>query len=125
MVDAKKLYPNFEESYGESAYDPMVNAFGNVVIQVDDNGYQGDTRVLYNNDGKIGYLIFGWGSCCVCDALQGCASLEEIQELCNELESDILWFDLPKKLLSGLMNMIGLAIGLGIQMKVSSLFMRR
>ena len=72
MVDAKKLYPDFEKYYSEGDYDPMVNAFGNVVVRVDDDDYQGDTRVLYNNDGKIGYLVFGWGSCCCCDALQSC-----------------------------------------------------
>ena len=99
MVDAKKLYPDFEKYYSESDYDPMVKAFGNVVVRVDDDAYQGDTRVLYNNDGKIGYLVFGWGSCCCCDALQSCNSIEEVQELCNELENDILWFDTAEEAL--------------------------
>lgn len=99
MVDVKKLYPDFEKRYGEGDYDPMVEAFGNVAVRVDDDAYQGDTQVLYNNDGKIGYLIFGWGSCCCCDALQSCNSIEEVQELCNELENDILWFDTAEEAL--------------------------
>lgn len=92
MIDAKKLYPVFDE-WGDSDYTPIIEALGNVAIRVDDDDYQGDTRVLYNNDGKIGYLLFGWGSCSGCDALQGCETIDEVQELCNELESSIRWFD--------------------------------
>jgi hypothetical protein len=71
----------------------MIDAFGKVAIQVDDDDYQGDTRVLYDNDGKIGFLIFGWGSCSGCDALQACVHFFEVQQLCDELQNDIKWFD--------------------------------
>ena len=74
-------------------YQPMLDAFGKVVIQVDDDNYQGDSRLLYDENGKIGVLIFGWGSCSGCDALQACGSLEEVQELCDELQEDIKWFE--------------------------------
>lgn len=74
-------------------YQPMIAAFGNIAVQVDDHNYQGDTRVLYDNDGKIGHLIFGWGSCSGCDALQACRTVEEVQKLCDELQDDIKWFD--------------------------------
>lgn len=93
MVDVKKLYPYFKEGIGVCNYTPMVEAFGNVAVRVDEGGYQGDTRVLYDNNGKIGYLLFGWGSCCFCDALQGCETIDEVQELCNHLENGIYWFD--------------------------------
>lgn len=97
MIDVKTLYSEEYMWNGMfmriSEYEPMITAFGNVVFMVEDNAYQGDTRVLYDNDGKIGHLIFGWGSCTGCDALQGCKSIEEVQELCNELENDIMWFD--------------------------------
>jgi hypothetical protein len=94
MVDVKKLYDP-DNGWGLwSDYQPMVDAFGKVVIQVDDDDYQGDTRVLYHNDdGRIGHLIFGWGSCSYCDALMGCSTIEAVQELCDELEADIEWFD--------------------------------
>ena len=82
-MKAETLYPNF--SYCESDYQPIVDSFGNVLIQVDDADYQGDTRVLYEKDGKYGYLNFGWGSCSGCDALQACCNIEEIQELINSL----------------------------------------
>ena len=71
----------------------MIDAFGEVAIQVEDGDYSGDTRVLYDNDGRIGHLIFGWGSCSGCDALQGCNTVEDVQELCNDLENSIRWFD--------------------------------
>lgn len=98
MIDVKTIYE--DEPFGWYDYDPMINAFGNVVIQVSDNDYQGDTRVLYNNNGKIGHLIFGWGSCSGCDALQACESYDDLQELCNELENDIEWFDDAKEALA-------------------------
>lgn len=90
-VDVKELYQN--EHWGWYDYQPMLDAFGKIVIQVDDADYQGDSRLLYDENGKIGLLIFGWGSCSGCDALQACNTLEEVQELCNELQEDIKWFD--------------------------------
>jgi hypothetical protein len=92
-IDVRKLYKEMpNEWFGVYDYQPMVEAFGNVVVQVDDNDYQGDTRVLYDNDGKIGFLVFGWGSCSGCDALQACGNIDEVQELCDELQDDIKWF---------------------------------
>lgn len=92
MIDVKKLYDD-NKYYFWCDYQPMIEAFGKIAIQVDDADYQGETRVLYDNNGKIGHLIFGWGSCSGCDALQACRNLEDVQELCNELENDIKWFD--------------------------------
>lgn len=99
MVDVKALYEPYGENYGWYDYEPMIEAFGNAVVVVSDNYYQGDTRVLYDNNGKIGHLIFGWGSCSGCDALQACFDYEELQELCNKLENDIKWFANAKEAL--------------------------
>ena len=90
-VDAKKLYGNNQWEWFD--YQPMLNAFGNIVLRIDDRGYQGDSRVLYDNDGKIGFLLFGWGSCSGCDALQACGTIEEVQQLCDNLQNDIKWFE--------------------------------
>ena len=75
-------------------YQPMIDSFGQPIIQIDDDGYSGDTRVFFydNVEDRFGHLIFGWGSCSVCDALQGCINMDEVQELYNELENDIKWF---------------------------------
>jgi len=74
-------------------YNPMLKEFGNVLIQVDDSDYQGDSRVLYGKDGKLGYLQFGWGSCSGCDSLQACQNYKELQELMDYLNDSIKWFE--------------------------------
>jgi hypothetical protein len=94
--DVTKLY---EEKWGWSDYQPMIDAFGNVVIQDDVGSYQGDTFVLYDDGKMIGYLEFGWGSCSGCDALRACSNIREVQELCNELQDAIKWFDDKKQAL--------------------------
>lgn len=57
MSIAKTLYER--ESFYD--YNPIVNHFGNVVVRVDDDDYQGNTRVLYKNGDIYGLLLFGWG----------------------------------------------------------------
>lgn len=74
-------------------YDPMLAEFGEILLQVDDNDYTGDSRVLYQDGTRYGYLQFGWGSCSGCDALQACQSMEEVQKLMDELYASIRWFD--------------------------------
>jgi hypothetical protein len=75
-----------------SDYQPMVEHFGTVAVQVDDHDYQGDTRVLYADTGKgFGYLQFGWGSCSGCDSLQACDSYQDVAELMARLEAGIKW----------------------------------
>lgn len=93
-IDVRKLYPDATEDYfyvGD--YQPMIDAFGNMVAQQEIGSYQGDTLVLYDNDGRIGFLVFGWGSCSGCDALQACDNIEEVQELCDDLQRRIEWFN--------------------------------
>ena len=77
-------------------YSPMIEDFGDVLFQVDDDDWQGDSYILYgsmNKNSRFGFLNFGWGSCSVCDALKGCSTWEEVQELYEELRSQIKWFD--------------------------------
>ena len=96
---ARALYcKDYEDSdgsyfYGPSDYNPIIQSFGEVLVQVDDDDYQGDTRVLLRKDGRYGFLNFGWGSCSGCDGLQACSSFREIEELIQGLERDIKWFD--------------------------------
>lgn len=102
MIDVKKVYEGeLDNEYCFLCdYQPMLDAFGKIAIQVDDQDYQGDSRLLYDENGKIGCLIFGWGSCSGCDALQACGTLDDVQELCNELQDSIKWFDSKKEALS-------------------------
>ena len=73
-------------------YQPIIDSFGKVIVQVEDNDYQGDTRVVYEKDGQYGFLNFGWGSCSGCDALQACSSEKEVDDLIDSLEQDVKWF---------------------------------
>lgn len=98
MRTAKELYPELDKAeleyfYGPYDYQPIIDAIGNVLIQVDDNDYQGDSRILYEIDGKYGFLIFGWGSCSGCDALQACNTMGDIQQLIDSMVCDVKWFD--------------------------------
>lgn len=90
-VDVREIYKGEDPSWLYD-YQPMIDAFGKVAVQVDDEDYQGDTRVLYDNDGEIGFLDFGWGSCRGCDALQACCTFVDVQELCDGLQDSIKWF---------------------------------
>ena len=96
MKTAIELYPDESTEFGLliSDYDPIVLNIGDVALRVDDDDYQGDSRVIYiEPDGRVGYLNFGWGSCSGCDSLQACDSYEDVQELMDKLLSDIKWFD--------------------------------
>ena len=94
MRTARELYEAEEDgSLYVSDYNPMLSAFGAIALQVDDKDYHGDSRVLYDDDGRVGYLQFGWGSCSGCDALQGCDNIADIQDLMDRLQESIRWFD--------------------------------
>ncbi len=89
MKSLKELYANSLFI----TYNDIIDSFEyDVLHQVDDNDYQGDTRVLFKDAFKYGYLNFGWGSCSVCDALQACNTLEEIEQLQERLYNSIQWF---------------------------------
>lgn len=82
-----------EYFWGPSNYQPIIDAIGTPVVQVDDQDCQGDTRVLFADGDRIGFLIFGWGSCSGCDALQACSNPSEVEELASGMEKDTQWFD--------------------------------
>ena len=108
MKDIKEVYPNLEveDEFGydfferESDYKPLLESFGyEILLQVDDEGYQGDSRLIFRDGDKYGLLIFGWGSCSACDALRACESYEEIDNLRHGLLNDIRWFNSAKEIL--------------------------
>lgn len=91
MTTAKEIYGDERRCWYD--YQPMLDEFGNIVLQCDEDNYQGDSFIIYEKDGKYGYLTFGWGSCSGCDALQACDTIDEVQELMDGLYSDIIWFE--------------------------------
>jgi hypothetical protein len=72
-------------------YQPMLEEFGEIILQENDDSYQGDSFLIYKDGERYGYLNFGWGSCSGCDALQACGTIEEVQELMDELCNRIIW----------------------------------
>lgn len=77
-------------------YQQLIDSFGTVLIQEDSNDHQGDTfALILGDDGRLGFLVFGWGSCSGCDALQACETNAEVANLRNELLDSIRWFDSP------------------------------
>ena len=96
IAQAQALFPDCQkDGWFDSPYDysPIINSFGQIVVQVDEDDYSGDTFVLLSKDSSFGFLSFGWGSCCGCDALQGCESYEDLGKLIANLECGIKWFD--------------------------------
>ena len=89
----KKVDEIYDNSWGWWDYQPMLNEFGSIILQKDEQNYQGDSFLIYEKNDKYGYLTFGWGSCSGCDALQACNTIDEVQELMDKLYSDIKWFD--------------------------------
>ena len=99
MKPIKEIYPpssvfGDDYFYISSDYGPMLESMGyEIMLKVDDEDYQGDSRILFKNGNARGILIFGWGSCSGCDALQACESYEEVEELRDNLHRSIKWFD--------------------------------
>lgn len=95
MSRAKEL---FGDNDYFSDYSRIVWSFGNVLVEVTDDDYQGDSRFILEKDGKYGFLYFGWGSCSGCDALQSCDNYEQVDELIDDLERGIVWKDSIKEI---------------------------
>jgi len=93
MKKVEEIYKMEDDCFCFGSYYLMLKEFGNILIQVDDADSQGDSRVLYEKDGKLGYLLFGWGSCSGCDSLQACENYKELQKLMDFLNDSIKWFD--------------------------------
>jgi hypothetical protein len=84
-------------------YDALIESFEmESLIQVDDDDYQGDSYVLFRNNDQFGILIFGWGSCSGCDALESITDhypsgknkveiVKDLNEFRDEMYSSITW----------------------------------
>jgi len=107
MLKVKELFPDAFKDYNwpDVSYNDIINSFGyEVLLEVEDDDYQGDTRVLLKDGDKYGYLIFGWGSCSGCDALQGCGTTQELQDIYDNLLSGIKWKDSKQELYDYIKN---------------------
>ena len=78
--------------FSAPSYDELIASFETpVLFSEHDDDYQGDSFYLLTNGREFGILVFGWGSCSGCDALEGCDSEQEVIELRNDLWNSITW----------------------------------
>jgi hypothetical protein len=98
-INVLNVFPELKDGgvYPDGGYESIVDVFGQrVLVAVDDDDYQGSSYRLIADgdepDQRYGLLIFGWGSCSGCDALQACESVQDLQELADSLQDSILWF---------------------------------
>jgi len=73
-------------------YYPIIKSFGNILFSEDTGGWSGETFVFYKLKKGYGFLVYGWGSCSYCDALQRCGSVEDVQELMDALSDSMKRF---------------------------------
>jgi hypothetical protein len=93
-MNIRDLYPQCDSDYfSVYSYQPMIDSFGETLVVGSGRGYQGDTYVLLEDAGLIGLIIFGWGSCPGCDALQGCKNYNDLQMLYDSMKSRIQWWE--------------------------------
>lgn len=77
----------------DASYGDLIESFEvEVVVEVDENDYQGDSWYLLRDGHRCGFLNFGWGSCSGCDALEAAwGNLAEITELRDDLWASVHW----------------------------------
>lgn len=81
------------------SYEDVINSFGVEVVAIECMGsYQGDYAVALRDSNKVGFLMFGYGSCSGCDSLAACDTDEELESLQSRLFESISWGDDFKKL---------------------------
>jgi hypothetical protein len=81
-----------DETYGFGSYSELIDSFEvEVVLEIHDDDYQGDSRYVLRSGERYGLLFFGWGSCSGCDALQACDSVSEATELRDQLWNSVHW----------------------------------
>lgn len=76
-------------------YDKLATLFGlPILYSWEEPYYQGDAFfVLQGEDGRLGLMVYGFGSCSVCDALQACSTTQDVADLANEMLEETRWFD--------------------------------
>lgn len=87
--------PDYEELIASMEYE--------VLWSQDFGRWQGDSIYILKDSDKYGMLVFGWGSCTVCDALEGCDTYEDFEALRNEFNDSIKWHDTMQSLIDSLM----------------------
>jgi hypothetical protein len=79
--------------YDYFTYDTLIDSFEvEVLARKDDDDYQGDTRLLVRDGERYGLIVFGWGSCSGCDALEAAGgNLADLTELRDAIWNGAHW----------------------------------
>lgn len=94
MSLARQLYPNaFQRKYQAiDSYEPIINHLGTPLVRKYAGSYL-DALFLLRTATGYGFLVFGYGSCSGCDALQACKSYEDVDYLIDGLIASMKTFD--------------------------------
>lgn len=85
----------------DCGYEGLIESCGVTIhVQQDMGSYQGDSLAIVGEDGRIGWINWGWGSCSGCDALEACDSFDDLIALRESLYDSIRWFDSPAEMLA-------------------------
>jgi hypothetical protein len=78
--------------YYNGSYESLIESTGlEILVNVADDDWSGDSILLVRDGDQYGQLNYGWGSCSGCDALQGCETLEDYEELRRDLVCGVIW----------------------------------
>lgn len=81
-------------------YSDLIDSFEHeVLLEKHDDDYQGDSRYILRDGARYGLLVFGWGSCSGCDALEACGNIQQVIDLRDTLYNSIEWHESPAALL--------------------------
>lgn len=75
----------------EDSYDSLVASAGTIIKYWNIGDWQGDYVYLLRNGDRFGFTVVAYGSCSYCDALEGCDSQEEVDELKESIVNGIFW----------------------------------
>ena len=86
----------FPEGPLDANYETILGSFGTVLLQDGLGYYLGDCLVLYDRQTALdsyGFLVFGYGSCSGCDALEAASySYETLDAEIDRLRASIVYF---------------------------------
>lgn len=101
--DVKTCFPNiidkggdFDRYGADVSYEAIAALYGDPVVSVSDDDYQGSTSVLLKHRDipeMFGLLEYSWGSCSGCDSLQAAESTDDLQNLVDSMGSSIEWLN--------------------------------
>lgn len=103
MIDIREAIP--ANAMHSTDYLTLINSTGVEVLHSEMFGsYQGDYFMIVKENGKWGLLVFGYGSCSGCDALEACSTYEDLNRVRISLYNNIFWADSSRELFKALMT---------------------